>query len=71
LNIVLPINLVHEHDIAHRDIKPDNMMIAADGSLKIVDFGVSEMFSKGNAAFNKTAGSPAFYPPECCGCTLP
>jgi serine/threonine protein kinase len=66
--LVLGIEYLHEHEIAHRDIKPDNMMISANGELKIVDFGVSEMFSKGNAAFDKTAGSPAFYPPECCGC---
>jgi [calcium/calmodulin-dependent protein kinase] kinase len=43
------------------------MLISSDGTLKIVDFGVSEIFSKGNASVVKTAGSPAFYPPEMCG----
>ena len=55
---------MHEHDIAHRDIKPDNMLLSKDGTVKIVDFGVSEMFSKGNDKLKNTAGSPAFYPPE-------
>lgn len=34
--------------------------------LKIVDFGVSEMFIKGDDALKSTAGSPAFMPPELC-----
>ena len=40
------------------------MLISADGVVKIVDFGVSEFFSKGNDKMKNTAGSPAFYPPE-------
>jgi serine/threonine protein kinase len=34
--------------------------------LKIVDFGVSEMFIKGDDGLKSTAGSPAFMPPELC-----
>jgi serine/threonine protein kinase len=34
--------------------------------LKIVDFGVSEMFNKGNDRLKKSAGSPAFMAPELC-----
>jgi [calcium/calmodulin-dependent protein kinase] kinase len=43
------------------------MLISKDGTLKIVDFGVSEMFTKGKN-LDKTAGSPTFYAPETCGC---
>ncbi|KAJ3314871.1 hypothetical protein HDV04_005292 [Boothiomyces sp. JEL0838] len=64
--LILGIEYLHEHGIAHRDIKPDNMLISKDGVVKIVDFGVSEMFSKGNDRFKNTAGSPAFYAPETC-----
>lgn len=59
-------HLVHEHDIIHRDIKPDNLLRSEDGTLKIVDFGVSEMFKKGNDRTKKSAGSPAFMAPELC-----
>ncbi|CAG8724473.1 10186_t:CDS:10, partial [Racocetra persica] len=57
---------VHEHDIVHRDIKPDNLLLSAEGVLKIVDFGVSEMFTEGNDKMKKSAGSPAFMAPELC-----
>ncbi|KAG0275700.1 hypothetical protein BGZ95_008465 [Linnemannia exigua] len=65
--MVLGIEYLHEHDIVHRDIKPDNLLRAADGTLKIVDFGVSEMFTKkGDDMIKKSAGSPAFMAPELC-----
>ncbi len=51
----------------HRDIKPDNLLLTEDDVLKIVDFGVSEMFEKESDMMTaKSAGSPAFLPPELC-----
>ncbi|KAL9556023.1 hypothetical protein MBANPS3_002081 [Mucor bainieri] len=47
-------------------IKPDNLLLSDNNILKIVDFGVSEMFVKGDDALKSTAGSPAFMPPELC-----
>ena len=53
--------------MVHRDIKPDNLLLTEDEVLKIVDFGVSEMFEKSeNMRTAKSAGSPAFLPPELC-----
>ncbi|ORZ27836.1 kinase-like domain-containing protein [Lobosporangium transversale] len=65
--IVLGIEYLHEHDIIHRDIKPDNLLLTEGNIVKIVDFGVSEMFDKkGNDMTKKSAGSPAFMAPELC-----
>ncbi len=59
--------LVHAQNIIHHDIKPDNLLITADGDLKVADFGVSEMFEKPEGMrTSKMAGAPAFSPPELC-----
>lgn len=51
----------------HRDIKPDNLLLTEDNVLKVVDFGVSEMFEKASDMMTaKSTGSPAFLPPELC-----
>ncbi|OTA95136.1 hypothetical protein M434DRAFT_20417 [Hypoxylon sp. CO27-5] len=56
-----------EYRVVHRDIKPDNLLLTEDDVLKIVDFGVSEIFEKPDSMMtSKNAGSPAFLPPELC-----
>lgn len=66
--LVLGLAYLHENDIVHRDIKPDNCLFMADfETVKLVDFGVSEQFTaKDDDTVFKSAGSPAFMAPELC-----
>ena len=58
---------VHDQGVAHRDVKPDNIMRKHDGRLILVDFGLSKASRAPGAtvtAAGATIGSPAYMSPE-------
>ena len=48
---------MHAHGVLHRDLKPSNIGLTADGTAKLLDFGLS-------ADADWLVGTPAFLPPE-------
>jgi serine/threonine protein kinase len=41
--VVLALEYLHSEGVVHRDLKPDNLLIAHDGHIKLTDFGLSKV----------------------------
>lgn len=54
----------HENFILHRDIKPNNLLIAADGEVKLADFGLARSFSDPYRPMTSQVITRWYRPPE-------
>ncbi len=54
----------HEKGIVHRDIKPQNVMILRDGTIKVADFGIAALESAQEKKSDQTVGSVHYIAPE-------
>ncbi|CAK9441184.1 uncharacterized protein LODBEIA_P50530 [Lodderomyces beijingensis] len=74
-DVLLGLEYLHMQGVVHRDIKPANLLVSANYTVKISDFGVSFASSLNDCEeghlvneldLAKTAGTPAFFAPELC-----
>lgn len=54
----------HSRGIIHRDIKPHNIMVLKDGSVKVADFGIAQMASAQSTLTREALGSVHYISPE-------
>lgn len=54
----------HSRGIVHRDIKPHNIMVLRNGSVKVADFGIARGIAKGNTLKKEALGSVHYISPE-------
>ena len=64
LAIADALQAAHQRGIVHRDIKPDNVLFAADGAVKVTDFGLAKLFEGTTATTGRILGTPAYVAPE-------
>jgi carbon catabolite-derepressing protein kinase len=66
LQLVSALRYCHKRGVSHRDIKPQNLLLSHDGTLKLSDFGLSSLPEqiRPDGRLNTACGTPAFAAPE-------
>ncbi|RTL70285.1 MAG: serine/threonine protein kinase [Pseudonocardiaceae bacterium] len=57
----------HGASLVHRDLKPGNLMLCPDGSVRVLDFGLAVALASGDSQITRTGqsiGTPAYMAPE-------
>jgi serine/threonine-protein kinase len=58
----------HQHLVVHRDVKPSNILVRADGTVKLLDFGIAKQLEQVNDSSRTQTGlrlmTPAYAAPE-------
>ena len=64
IQIAKALEHAHSRGIVHRDIKPHNVMVLKNGSVKVADFGIARVMSQSNTLTKEALGSVHYISPE-------
>jgi serine/threonine protein kinase len=64
LQLCSVLEYLHNQGIIYRDVKPDNIMIKPDKTLKLIDFGIARIYKSGNVKDTVIVGTPGYAAPE-------
>ena len=64
MQIAKALEHAHGRGIVHRDIKPHNVMVLKNGSVKVTDFGIARLMSQSNTLTKEALGSVHYISPE-------
>ena len=64
MQIAKALEHAHSRGIVHRDIKPHNVMVLKNGSVKVADFGIAQVMSTNNTMTQEALGSVHYISPE-------
>ncbi len=62
--VAAALSVAHSHDIIHRDIKPQNIMIQPDGNAKVMDFGIARAKGASLTQTSSVLGTAHYISPE-------